>query len=434
MRYIKPELSWLLVGVFAAIMLGMLVGNTMLFISMYLAAFLIFQGIQFVRFVEWYLMGPHSQPISLTGVWNILIDKQFRRYRTQLKRKHSVKELVSGFKKVSRALPNGTIILDKNNAIVWMNTLACDMFELKKRQDLGRVISNLVRSTKLIDYLIEEVFDEPIDIESPIDASKNYRIHISPYADNKLMTIRDISKVMQLQQMRRDFVGNISHELRTPLTIIQGYVDMLSMDQRIPEEIRGLHLKILQQSGHMHVMLEDLLKLNRLETIELNPADMSLINMSDLVNSLIDQIEMMPKGADIDYQVDVDPHFSLIGIQSEIHSVCLNLLSNALRYTPPAGCITVRWYVDDDRVLFEVEDNGEGIEAAHIPRLTERFYRSHADRSRESGGTGLGLAIVKHVLQRHDAHLEIESEVGVGSLFRCVFPLRSTVYSKSKSA
>ncbi len=223
--------------------------------------------------------------------------------------------------------------------------------------------------------------------------------------------------MMHLEQMRRDFVANVSHELRTPLTVVHGYLDMLDPEEQ--PDWAPMLTEMQRQTMRMSQLVEDLLTLSRLEAQETLIED--LVEMRPMLAALRREAEALSQGRHTITVVDT-AHLDLTGSLKELHSAFSNLVSNAIRYTPAGGRITVRYETQPDGgVALSVEDSGLGIPATHLPRITERFYRVSNSRSRESGGTGLGLSIVKHVLNRHQARLDIESQVGVGSIFRCRF-------------
>jgi two-component system phosphate regulon sensor histidine kinase PhoR len=217
--------------------------------------------------------------------------------------------------------------------------------------------------------------------------------------------------------MRRDFVANVSHELRTPLTVVHGYLDMLDPAEK--PDWAPMLTEMQRQSQRMTQLVEDLLMLSRLEAQEALPEE--VVSMAPMLTTLKREAEALSQHrhtVTIEDLAGVD----LWGSTKELHSAFSNLVSNAIRYTPAGGTIRIRFFSErDGGTCLAVEDTGYGIPAAHLPRITERFYRVSTSRSRESGGTGLGLSIVKHVLNLHQARLEIESDVGRGSRFACCF-------------
>jgi two-component system phosphate regulon sensor histidine kinase PhoR len=232
--------------------------------------------------------------------------------------------------------------------------------------------------------------------------------------------VRDVTREVRLEAMRKDFVANASHELRSPLTVISGYLETLSQDESVDAALRGPLLEMRRQALRMTAIVQDLLELSRLEATD-RVAEGEPIDVGELMTRLRSDLLMrMPAALEVRLQVDSDAR--LLGEPAQLHSAFANLLDNAAKYTPAGGTITVRWWSNEQGGHFSVIDTGIGIAPEHLPRLTERFYRVDAGRSRASGGSGLGLAIVKHVLQRHGASLQIESEEGRGSTFSCHFP------------
>nr|MCU0868065.1 phosphate regulon sensor histidine kinase PhoR [Burkholderiales bacterium] len=236
-----------------------------------------------------------------------------------------------------------------------------------------------------------------------------------------LLVCRDVTDVRRLETVRRDFVANVSHELRTPLTVLMGFLETLADMTRPDPEMTQRSLQLMtQQTVRMSRLVEDLLTLSRLESTHA-PFKEEAVPVPELVHHLHQDALALSNGRHT-FHVVIATHDALHGSTDELRSALGNLVSNAIRYTPSGGSITLEWALRDGQPAFSVTDTGIGIEPQHIDRLTERFYRVDRSRSRETGGTGLGLAIVKHVLSRHQAHLEVESEPGRGSTFRAVFP------------
>lgn len=259
-------------------------------------------------------------------------------------------------------------------------------------------------------------------------------VQLHPYGEGrKLMLSRDITALDQAEAMRRDFVANVSHEIRTPLTVLAGFVETLQT-LNLDESERQQYLALMaQQADRMQTLVSDLLTLSKLEGSALPGLDACVAvpaMMRELEADAMALSQVMGLANDTDHQFRFDCAFDgeLAGAASELHSAMGNLISNAVRYTPAGGQVTVSVRKRADGCLvFSVTDTGPGIAAEHLGRLTERFYRVDRSRSRETGGTGLGLAIVKHVAQRHGAILSIESTVGKGSVFSLIFPASRVV-------
>jgi two-component system phosphate regulon sensor histidine kinase PhoR len=247
-------------------------------------------------------------------------------------------------------------------------------------------------------------------------------LYITRYGNNEhLMLVRDVTRIHQLEQMRKDFIANVSHELRTPLTVICGYLETLldNVDEVNPLWSRALQ-QMQQQGGRMQTLLNDLLLLAKLEATDY-PSDNQPVPVDDLLQIISEDAQELSGPKQQTITLEVDPAVQLKGSEAELRSAFSNLVFNAVKYTPEQGRIHIRWWGDVQGAHLSVQDSGIGIDSKHLPRLTERFYRVDSSRNSNTGGTGLGLAIVKHVLLRHRARMEISSVPGHGSTFTCHF-------------
>jgi two-component system phosphate regulon sensor histidine kinase PhoR len=327
------------------------------------------------------------------------------------------------WRQAGEALPDGVVILDAQNRIEWCNEGAGRHFGLDLRADPGRPVTNLVRQPEFAAYIEAEDYAHAIPLRSEHGGGLVLSVQVIPYGEaQKLLLSRDITRLEKVETMRRDFVANVSHELKTPVTVLSGFVETLS-DESFPMSPaqRGRYLAMMaEQAKRMQRLVEDLLTLSALES-SATPAEERPIELLPFVERLADEARALSGGRHrVESEVESDGQ--LLGSAAELHSALSNLVSNAVRYTPDGGSVRLAWRVVDGSGVFSVSDSGIGIEARHIPRLTERFYRVDSGRSRETGGTGLGLAIVKHALTRHQAALDVVSEPGRGSTFSAVFP------------
>jgi two-component system phosphate regulon sensor histidine kinase PhoR len=246
-----------------------------------------------------------------------------------------------------------------------------------------------------------------------------------------MLISRDITRLEQVETMRRDFIANVSHELRTPLTVVGGFLESFVDAEKIDVAQSRRHFQLMMdQTQRMQGLIEDLLTLSRLESTHDREPE-TPVNMLDMSQTLLKEAISLSAGR---HRVRLDEvaDMSLSGNERDLHSAMINLVSNAIRYTPEQGDVVLSWKMHGDEAWFCVQDSGLGIEPQHISRLTERFYRVDRSRSRETGGTGLGLSIVKHVLTRHQGRLHIESAPGSGSLFCACFPARLLITSDAR--
>ena len=332
-----------------------------------------------------------------------------------------------------QASPNGVVLLDSQARIEWCNQTAASHFGLDLKRDLQQIFGNLVRDPDFARYLSARNFGRELLMpgrNSTPGRPVNLSVQIHPYGGGRLLLLsRDVTALKQAEVMRRDFVANVSHEIRTPLTVLAGFVETLQTLDLTDEE-REHYLNLMaQQANRMQALVSDLLILSRLEG---SPAPgVEIWTPVSVLMQMLEQdakalMQVMTDATDVgQHQLTFECRFDgqISGVLQELHSAMGNLVSNAIRHTPPGGRIQVRFAAGQNgHAEFVVADNGPGIAAEHLPRLTERFYRVDRSRSRETGGTGLGLAIVKHVAQRHGAELAIDSTVGKGTTCKIIFP------------
>lgn len=361
-----------------------------------------------------------------SGIWpRVFARIDFLRNRGR-RRGRRFKLLLKQLRQATRTFPDAGVILNNRNEIVVFNRAARELLGLKKR-DRGLRIENLLRDPAFVAYLRRDDVAAPVEIASPMNSDQWLSCHAVPYGfDQKMLLVRDVTDRRKLEEMRRDFVANASHELRTPLTVIAGYLDALADDKTLDAELKQPVAEMQTQTTRMRQLVDELLRLSELET-ERAVSKPAAVNIRAVLETARQEVLALPDGP---RQVDivVDSDFDLIGNVRDIQSVVSNLASNAARYTPAEGRITMRWWTDADGAYLSVADTGKGIAKEHLPRLCERFYRVEDGRERVGGrGTGLGLAIVKHALSRHGGRLKIESELGKGSVFTCIFPAASMV-------
>ena len=381
---------------------------------------MVFHFRNFARLDRWSYHPVVDAGLEGEGAWDGIFGRLYRHekeLRSQIAERDD--QIVRLFAAL-QALTDGVVALDFNQQIVYCNTTAEEQLGLVLATDQGQPILNLVRQPEFVAYLTAGDFERPLTLRSERGSDRVLSIHILPYAgDRRLMQIKDVTQTDRLDQMRRDFVANVSHELRTPLTVLAGFLETLQeIDLDHADRQRYLSL-MAEQSTRMESIVQDLLTLSSIESAP--PPCTDVVDMSSLIDKLRRDGEALSGGRH-SILADNDGICDLRGSEPELVSAFGNLVANAVRYTPAGGTIRIEWKRTPQGAEFAVEDTGIGIDAKHIPRLTERFYRVDRGRSRDAGGTGLGLAIVKHSLNRHQAQLEIKSTPGVGSRFAARFP------------
>jgi two-component system phosphate regulon sensor histidine kinase PhoR len=357
------------------------------------------------------------------GLWGEIFDSIYHLQRRDQRARGRLQAVIDRFQESTAALQDAVIMLDRDGNLEWWNLAAETLLGLKSPQDSGQSIGNLVRHPRFKEYFEQGKYSEPLELPSPINDHLRVNFQITRYGnDDHLMLVRDVTRVHLLEQMRKDFIANVSHELRTPLTVIAGYLETLldNVEDVNPRWRRALQ-QMQQQDRRMQTLLNDLLMLAKLEATDY-PADNQPVAVDELLQSI--QADALALSGERQHRIslEADASLQLKGSETELRSAFSNLIFNAVKYTPDQGSIQIRWWRDTAGAYLSVQDNGPGIEAKHLPRLTERFYRVDSSRNASTGGTGLGLAIVKHVLMRHRGRLEITSILGKGSTFTCYFP------------
>ncbi|MEN8215781.1 MAG: phosphate regulon sensor histidine kinase PhoR [Pseudomonadota bacterium] len=413
---------WRLLGLIVGMLfIGFLTGQIVLFLFIAILIYLSWHLFNLYRLEHWFTHSKKIYPPEAVGIWGEVFYHFYRLQQRNRKRKRKLSAMLKRFKKSTAAMPDAAVVLGQNFEIEWLNKAAHRLLGLQSPQDIGKPITNFIRSPAFSQYLANDDEKSAINLASPTDPNIILRMHIVPYAGNQhLLLARDVTQIHLLEQIRRDFIANVSHELRTPLTVINGFIETMRGED-CPKEWERPLLLMAQQTARMCNIIEDLLLLSRLESAPAMEMTQPIV-VADMLKSICEEAQILSGEKNHHISLDADKNLSLNGYAQELRSAFSNLVFNAVRYTPAGGSIKLRWYQDKKGRHFEVRDTGEGIAPEHLPRLTERFYRVDVGRSRSQGGTGLGLAIVKHVLNRHQGELRIESTVGEGSTFWCDFP------------
>jgi len=405
---------WLGASAVLGFWIGSVSWNLVIALALYLALML-----RNLYLLDRIVFGAGRLPLYETrGLWAEIVARVDRTRERSRNRKKRFHRLVREVRESTGAIRDAGIILNADREIVWFNPAATTLLGLDPSRDIGNRIDNLLRHPEFVRYLAAPD-GAAIIIPSPRVESGFLQVQIIPYGqDQQLAIVRDITHETRLERTRRDFVANASHELRSPLTVIAGYLDTLADDEELPESWQVPISEMLRQSNRMTQILRDLIELTRLESAE-SRAPEEFVDIGELLDGIVREFAGRKRCPRMTLHNETDA--ALLGSESELHSIFYNLISNAVRFTPEEGKVDVYWRDDGEAAVLDVVDTGIGIPAELIPRLTERFYRVDAGRSRSVGGTGLGLAIVKHALQRHDGSLDIESEEGHGSRFSCRF-------------
>jgi len=415
----KVHAGRLLLSAVLVISLGWLIGQPAKLAVACLVLYLSWHLTNLWRLFAW-LHSPGTTVPESFGIWSDIFERIAALEKDNLKQKEQYRAMLGEFRQLTDALPDATLVIDGNRNMTWFNQAASVLLGLRSPQDLGKPVTNLIRGPNFANWLVVQGHvRSPLEMASP--GNDNIWLSVSAFSfrqDQKLIILRDNTEVHNVEQIRRDFVANMSHELRTPLTVLQGYLEMLQEHES--REVSSAVDRMLSQTAQMQMLLDDLLELSRLQSDEIQGQE-EIVDVPGLLLQLKEQADELSRGR---HQMvfDVDPGPFLSGVAGDLESAFGNLISNAIKYTPEGGFVRVSWHDSEKGPQLVVEDTGIGIPRRDIPRITERFYRVGSDRARQTGGTGLGLSIVKHVLNAHQATLEIRSELGEGSRFTCTFP------------
>tara|TARA_B100000287_G_scaffold427543_1_gene477338 strand:- start:265 stop:1566 length:1302 start_codon:yes stop_codon:yes gene_type:complete len=383
--------------------------------------------LQLSRLYRWLASGQIDSLPSSYGIWGSVFAETRRLQNRSLKHQQKLQAIINRIQDSTAALQDAVLMVDSHGNLEWWNQAAQRFLGLKSPVDVGQPITNLIRDPSFKAYFDQADYSDPLTMASPVNKHIHLQFNITQFGRrDRLMLVHDVTRLKQLEQMRKDFVANVSHELRTPLTVLAGYIETMDMNSDIlPERWQRMLKQMGSQSLRMEAIIKDLLTLSRLETsAKEHPAQ---VQIQPLLEQIAADARALSQGRGHTITLSTEGPVALLGYTDELRSAFSNLAFNAVKYTPDGGHIELIWREREGRAEFCVKDDGVGIADHHIPRLTERFYRADPSRSKETGGTGLGLAIVKHVLLRHDGELYIESTPGKGSCFCCRFNAQSVI-------
>ena len=414
----------------AGFLLGWLFSQPVLGLLVVVTIYLLWSHSQLLRLLNWLDEAAEKEiePPESRGIWGDIFDGIHRVQRRHTRSRRRLASVIERIQDSTAALSDGVVMADKHGNLEWWNRAAEELLGLRMPNDQGQQLTNLVRDPAFIEYLDKGPHNESVQIVSPANDARQLQIAVTVYGHgNRLLLVRDVTRLYQLETMRKDFVANVSHELRTPLTVISGYVETL-IDNAVdipPVWSKALN-RMQEQTLRMQNLVSDLLLLSKLEVAE-QQDDGVEVRLKPLLQGIVDDAQALSGENEHQITLKCDDDACIIGDSKELRSAFANLAYNAIRYTPMGGRIKINWKQDEKGGRLQIKDNGVGIDPVHIPRLTERFYRVDKSRSQTTGGTGLGLAIAKHVLLRHEGQISISSHPGKGSSFVCHFPLERVI-------
>lgn len=404
-----------------ALILGALFGYLPWFLLAAVTGLLVWHFWNLLQLSWWLWVDRSMTPPPGHGSWEPLLYGLHQMQMRNKKRRRELGSLIKRFRSGAESLPDAVVLTTAEGMIFWCNGLAQQLLGLRWPDDNGQNILNLLRYPEFTQYLKRQEFLKPLNLV--LNNGRHLEIRVMPYSEQQLLMVaRDVTQMHQLEGARRNFFANVSHELRTPLTVLQGYLEMMQ-EQALEGATREKALHTMrEQTSRMEGLVRQLLTLSK---IEASPVQM--LNETIDVPMMLRVVEREAQTLSQQKQTiefHIDSSLKVLGSEDQLRSAISNLVYNAVNHTPPATHIVVSWKRVPHGAEFSVEDNGPGIAAEHIPRLTERFYRVDKARSRQTGGSGLGLAIVKHAVNHHDSRLNISSTPGQGTRFSFILPER----------
>ncbi|WAH53903.1 phosphate regulon sensor histidine kinase PhoR [Pseudescherichia vulneris] len=421
------RLSWkrlvleLFLSCIPALVLGAIFGYLPWFLLASVTGLLIWHFWNLLQLSWWLWVDRSMTPPPGHGSWEPLLYGLHQMQLRNKKRRRELGSLIKRFRSGAESLPDAVVLTTEEGVIFWCNGLAQQLLGLRWPDDNGQNILNLLRYPEFTQYLKQQAFAKPLNLV--LNNGRHLEIRVMPYSEQQLLMVaRDVTQMHQLEGARRNFFANVSHELRTPLTVLQGYLEMMQ-EQTLAGATREKALHTMrEQTSRMEGLVKQLLTLSKIEASPIHTPN-EVIDVPMMLRVVEREAQTLSQQRQtIEFQVDNS--LKVLGSDEQMRSAISNLVYNAVNHTPPATHIIVSWQRVASGVEFSVEDNGPGIAAEHIPRLTERFYRVDKARSRQTGGSGLGLAIVKHAVNHHDSRLEITSEPGKGTRFSFTLPER----------
>ncbi len=424
------RLSWkrlvleLILCCLPAALLGIFFGYLPWFLLAAVTGLLAWHFWNLMRLSWWLWVDKSMTPPPGTGSWEPLLYGLHQMQMRNKKRRRELGNLIKRFRSGAESLPDAVVLTTEEGAIFWCNGLAQQLLNLRWPDDNGQNILNLLRYPEFTRYYKARNFDRPLNLV--LNNGRHLEMRMMPYSEQQLLMVaRDVTQMHQLEGARRNFFANVSHELRTPLTVLQGYLEMMQEQtlEGLPRE-KALHT-MREQTSRMEGLVKQLLTLSKIEAAPITPPN-EIIDVPMMLRVVEREAQTLSHNKH-ELEFVVDGALKVLGNEEQLRSAISNLVYNAVNHTPAGTHITVQWQRVAHGAQFSVEDNGPGISAEHIPRLTERFYRVDKARSRQTGGSGLGLAIVKHAVNHHDSKLEIQSTPGKGTRFSFMLPERLMV-------
>jgi two-component system phosphate regulon sensor histidine kinase PhoR len=369
---------------------------------------------------NWIDKGMRGIPPETDGVWGEISDTLNRQRRRHRRTQEKMRKTINRVSRLTEALDEGILVLRSDLTIDWWNSSATNLLGLRS-SDRGSAVMNLIRDPAFVEYIHRDEFIGSIELPSIIQPERLLKFSASGFGDNEIaLVITDITRLKNLEQLRKEFVGNVSHELRTPLTVMRGYLETLQDMPANTASEEAAFGQMSEQVTRMQALADDLIMISRLEADSQEPV-LKAVDINGLLHSIVSEAQALSGDKHI-ITLDCKEETVVQADGSDIRSALSNIVFNAVRHNPDGASITILVSQYQDFIDVSIRDDGVGIDPMEIPRLTERFYRGDNSRNSATGGTGLGLAIVKHSINRYGGRLMINSRLGHGAEFICRLP------------
>jgi two-component system, OmpR family, phosphate regulon sensor histidine kinase PhoR len=375
------------------------------------------------KLFRWIDKGMAGIPPDADGVCGEITDTLNRQRRRHRRGQEKMRRTINRITRLTEALDEGILVLRSDLMLDWWNSSATKLLGLRSTDRLTAV-TNLIRDPVFVSYIAQKEFVGSIKLSSSDQVGATLQLSASYFGDDEIvLVITDITRLSNLEQLRKEFVGNVSHELRTPLTVMRGYLETLEDVAAKDPLLAKAFAQMSNQVSRMQGLSDDLIMISRLESDDHQPI-LERINLKPMLEEIVAEAKVLGDGTHtISLVCHQDPVIE--ADVKDIRSVFGNIIFNAVRHNPRGANIIVRATSYTGFINISVKDDGIGIDPNEIPRLTERFYRGDSSRNSETGGSGLGLAIVKHALARNHGQLIINSRLGQGAEFVCRLPLQN---------
>ena len=371
------------------------------------------------RIFDWIDIGMRGVPPDMDGVWGDFADTLNRQRRRHRGTQEKMRRAINRAKRVTEAVDDAVIVLRRDRTIDWWNSAGKKFLGLRS-SDRGVAITNFIREPQFVAYINSSQFESSTSLPASIHNGRLLEFSAVMFGESEIVVvISDITQINELEKVRKEFVGNVSHELRTPLTVMRGYVDTLSDLKGNSAMANKAYQEMSNQIDRMKDLADDIILLSKFESNRQLPQQP--INLHKLLSEILLEAEQISGGK---HRLTLEGE-SEIEIKADtklVRSALSNIVFNAVLHNPQGADIVIDITQSETHTEVVISDNGVGIDADEIPRLTERFYRGDNSRNSNTGGSGLGLAIVKHALTGCDATLAIKSTLGSGATFTCTFP------------